>query len=211
MANNFIEATDVIQESKLSRFQIAKMTVNPDRLGLETECRFRGKSLCIRKHIHCELAMSDSRANIESWADIPKDDIPDREVLKRLMVLLSNGNEFSAVTWGEEETFTRTDIILLYDVVGYIEGIKISVKMEKEMMNNGEAPPAGLSDLGRLEACQGFYDYLWHSPIQSNRVDIVPSDHPSPEVRAQEDEQNIYKSEQYLNIKKFWIFTACFD
>ena len=66
MANNFLEATDVIQESKLSRFQISKMTVNPNKLCLETECHFRGKSLCIRKHIHCELGMSENRANIES-------------------------------------------------------------------------------------------------------------------------------------------------
>ena len=105
MANNFLEATDVIQESKLSRFQISKMTVNPNKLCLETECRFRGKSLCIRKHIHCELGMSENRANVKSWADIPEDDIPDKEVLKRLMAVLSNENEFSAVTWGTKETY----------------------------------------------------------------------------------------------------------
>ena len=70
--------------------------------------------------------------------------------------------------------------------------------MEKDMMNNSEAPPAGLSDLGRLESCQGFYDVLWHSPMQLNRVDIAPSDHPSPEVRIQEDVQNIYKSEHWM-------------
>ena len=202
MANNFVEATDVLQESKLSRFEIAKMTVNPYKLGLETECRLQGNSLCIRKHNHCELDLSGNRANIESWADLPKDDIPGKEVLKRLMAVLKNGNDFSAVTWGTNETFTRRDITLMYDVVCYIERLKISIKMEREMRSHSETPPAGLSDLARLESCQKICDVLWHSPVQSNRVDIVPSDHPSSEVRIQEDEANIYNAERYLSIRQ---------
>ena len=82
MANTFS------QESKLSRFELAKMTVNPYKLGLEKECRFQGKSLCIRKPTHCERVLSGSKKNIESWDDISRCDMPSREVLRRLIVVL---------------------------------------------------------------------------------------------------------------------------
>ena len=76
------------QESKLSRFELAKMTVNPYKLGLEKECGFQGKSLCIRKPTHCERVLSGSKKNIESWDDISRCDMPSREVLRRLIVVL---------------------------------------------------------------------------------------------------------------------------
>ena len=82
MANTFS------QESKLSRFELAKMTVNPYKLGLEKECGFQGKSLCIRKPTHCERVLSGSKKNIESWDDISRCDMPSREVLRRLIVVL---------------------------------------------------------------------------------------------------------------------------
>ena len=82
MANTFS------QESKLSRFELAKMTVNPYKLGLEKECGFQGKSLCIRKPTHCERFLSGSKKNIESWDDISRCDMPSREVLRRLIVVL---------------------------------------------------------------------------------------------------------------------------
>ena len=95
MANTFS------QESKLSRFELAKMTVNPYKLGLEKECGFQGKSLCIRKPTHCERVLSGSKKNIESWDDISRCDMPSREVLQRMMVVLDDGNEFFGVTWGD--------------------------------------------------------------------------------------------------------------
>ena len=76
------------QESKLSRFGLAKMTVNPYKLGLEKECGFQGKSLCIRKPTHFERVLSGSKKNIESWDDISRCDMPSREVLRRLIVVL---------------------------------------------------------------------------------------------------------------------------
>ena len=82
MANTFS------QESKLSRFELAKMTVNPYKLGLEKECGFQGKSLCIRKPTHFERVLSGSKKNIESWDDISRCDMPSREVLRRLIVVL---------------------------------------------------------------------------------------------------------------------------
>ena len=82
MANTFS------QESKLSRFELAKMTVNPYKLGLEKECGFQGKSLCIRKPTHYERVLSGSKKNIESWDDISRCDMPSREVLRRLIVVL---------------------------------------------------------------------------------------------------------------------------
>ena len=203
MVNSFIQSTDLIQESKLTRFELAKMKVNPYKLGLEMECRFQGKSLCIRKHTHCERVLSGNRGNIESWDDISRCDMPSREVLKRLMVVLNDGNDFSAVTWGDSgEIFTRSDMTLLYGVLGFVEELKKSISLEKEMLENGENPPAGLPDLGRLKSCQSFYDILWHSQVNFNRVDIIPSDVNSSKARIDEDSMNIYKSERALSIKQ---------
>ena len=117
--------------------------------------------------------------------------MPSREVLKRLMVVLNDGNDFSTVLWGNSgEIFTRSDLTLLFSVLGFVEELMRSISLEKEIMKNGENPPAGLPDLGRLESCQSFYDLLWHSQVNFNRVNIIPSDVPSSKARIEADNLN---------------------
>ena len=74
---------------------------------------------------------------------------------------------------------------MLFSVLGFVEEPKRSIGLEKEMMKNGENPPAGLPDLGRLESCQSFYDLLWHSQVNFNTVDIILPDVPSSKARIE--------------------------
>ena len=101
MANHSIEAIDVIEESRLSRFEISKFKANPYMLGFSENCRFHGKPLCVRKHSHCENDFSGNHSNISCWDDIPKDNMPGSEVLKSLMLVVKENSEqgFPAVRW----------------------------------------------------------------------------------------------------------------
>ena len=101
MANNVIEAIDLIQESKISRFEISKIKSNPYILGFSKDCRFHGKPLCARKHDHCEYDFSGNHSNINCWDDIPKDNMPGTEVLRSLMLVVKENSDegFPAVRW----------------------------------------------------------------------------------------------------------------
>ena len=101
MANRYIEANDVIEESRLSRFEISNFKATPYILGFSENCRFHGKPLCVRKHSHCEYDFSGNHSNINCWDDIPKDNMPGSEVLKSLMLVVKENSEqgFPAVRW----------------------------------------------------------------------------------------------------------------
>ena len=200
MTSEMIEAIDVIIDSKLTRFELAKIRENPYKLGLIKDCRFQGKQLCIRKHNHCVMDVSGNKANIDAWKDIPEDDLPSVDVIKTLMNVLGEQDEqgFPAVTWGNDVIYTRRDIRLLYNLMSYIGQLKRSVRKEKEMVASNENPPQGLRDLARLPSCQKFNDFLWHSAIQSNRVHITPVQHSSKEEEDSLNMAEVYKAEQCL-------------
>jgi len=97
------------------------------------------------------------------------------------------------------EVFTRDDIKLMISLTDYISNLSSRVALEKQMLARSKEPrsiPVGQECLADEPGIKSFFNSLWDSPIQSNRVQLPASGFPADDPRSVEI---LYEAEKSLS------------